>query len=327
MSYSVDYPLVSVIIPLYNCERFIVQAVESILKQSYENYEIIVIDDGSTDESRQRLEPYFDRIRYIYQYNQGVAAARNRGIELSKGELVAFLDHDDYWLSDKLAVQVNYLRENPKIGMVHSGWRRVNTAGETLGEVMPWQKAPTLNLEEWVRWKPVLLSAMLFQRDWLVKVGGLDTRFQQACDVDLVLQLSLMGCGAGWIHRVMTCYREHDRNDSLNTTVQANESWQVLDKFFQLPDVPDTIRQYEQEYRYYTLVWSAWRLYSTGFTSEMIKYLQRSLSYSSYCLTETILDWINCFQECSEEYDRNFNVEDLIASQEWKSLTSETLSI
>lgn len=111
-------PLVSVIIPTYNYARFVVQAVESALKQTYKNVEIIVIDDGSTDDTPQRLEPFFNRIRYIQQRNQGLAASRNNGIDLATGELVAFLDSDDYWHPRKLELQVAYLAENPDVGLI-----------------------------------------------------------------------------------------------------------------------------------------------------------------------------------------------------------------
>lgn len=325
MPSSTDNPKVSVIVPLYNSERFVAAAVESILQQSYPPYEIIVIDDGSSDRSQEKLSPYRDRIHYIYQNNQGVAAARNRGIQQATGDLIAFLDHDDYWFPNKLEKQVATWQQNPTLGIIHSGWRRVDTWGNPLGDITPWQKAPTLDLEAWVRWKSVLLSAMLFRRDWLVQIGGLDTSFQQACDVDLVLRLVLAGCQSTWLREVTTCYREHDRNDSLNTTIQAQESWQVLNKFFQLPHLPTSIRQNEREYRYYTLIWSAWRLYVTGATDRMVTFLEKSLDYSPYFVTETLLDWIQCFQACTQEYNRTLDVEALTSSPAWKQLTNTLL--
>lgn len=101
-------PLVSVIIPVYNGSKYILTAINSVIRQTYSNYEIIVIDDGSTDNTRQQLKKYQSQITYIFQENQGSAAARNVGIHLSKGELVAFLDSDDFWaMPEKLARQVD----------------------------------------------------------------------------------------------------------------------------------------------------------------------------------------------------------------------------
>ncbi|MCZ0900726.1 glycosyltransferase family A protein, partial [Microcoleus sp. HI-ES] len=84
-------PQVSVVIPAYNCADYVGQAVDSVLHQTYANWEIIVVDDGSKDDTRLVLEKYGDRIRYIYQKNQGVSIARNHGIELARGEFIAFL--------------------------------------------------------------------------------------------------------------------------------------------------------------------------------------------------------------------------------------------
>src|SRR3990170_3473675 len=111
---------VSVIIPAYNSARFLPEAIESVLAQTYKDYGIIVIDDGSTDNTKETLEPYFDKIKYIYQQNQGAASARNTAIRHSQGEYIAFLDADDVWLPEKLHIQVEYLNNNPGIAMVYS---------------------------------------------------------------------------------------------------------------------------------------------------------------------------------------------------------------
>ena len=318
--------IVSVIIPVYQGDRFLADAIESVLNQTYTNYEIIVVDDGSTDNSLEVLDPYFDKIRYVFQENQGVAAARNRGIQIARGELIAFLDQDDFWLPDKLALQVACFEAKPELGIVHCGWRRVDRGGKPLGNVEPWHQAPNLNLEEWVQWKPILLSAMMFRREWLERVGGLDTRFQQVCDLDLALRLTLMGCQSTWLHQITIGYREHDRNESQKTPLQAQESWAVLDKFFALPEVPKQIRKLENQYRYYTLVWSAWRLYYTGYISEMVTYLEKSLSYTPYSLTKTVSDWLKSFVKYSAEVGFKLDTYALSNSAEWEQLTSYILN-
>jgi len=325
MSTATGKPKVSAIVPAYNSACYIGQAVESILNQTYPDCEIIVVDDGSTDDTRSVLQPYCSRIRYIYQENQGVAAARNRGIQEARGELIAFLDHDDFFLPDKLAAQVACFEAQPQLGIVHSGWRRVDWRGEPLGDVKPWQKAPNLDLEEWVRWKPILLSAMMFRREWLERAGGLDTRFQQACDLDLALRLTLMGCQSTWLHQITVCYREHDRNESRKTPLQAQESWTVLDQFLALPQIPQPIRQLESYYRYYTLVWSAWRLYHTGYISEMVPYLEKSLSYTPYSVTKTVSDWLKSFMKYTSECGGELDVFSLSNSREWQQLMNYLL--
>jgi len=108
-------PLVSVIIPVYNGARFIAEAIESVCAQNYDPMEIIVVDDGSIDETSSIVQSFKD-VRYIRQKNQGVAVARNTGIENSRGELIAFLDADDYWAPNKLGIQVNCLLKHPHVG-------------------------------------------------------------------------------------------------------------------------------------------------------------------------------------------------------------------
>lgn len=105
-------PLVSVIIPVYNSEKYIAEAIESVLSQTYPSFELIIVDDGSTDRSSEICLSY-PRVRYEYQENRGVAAARNRGIELAQGDFLAFLDADDFWLPEKLSLQVEAFDLNP----------------------------------------------------------------------------------------------------------------------------------------------------------------------------------------------------------------------
>lgn len=106
---------VSVVIPTYNRASYVTLAIESVLAQSYQDCEIVVVDDGSTDGTRDVLEPYRDRIRYLYQDNNGVSSARNAGIEEAKGKWIAFLDSDDEWLPDKLEIQMQQAQNYPHV--------------------------------------------------------------------------------------------------------------------------------------------------------------------------------------------------------------------
>jgi glycosyltransferase involved in cell wall biosynthesis len=111
---------ISVVIPTYNSAAYLPAAIDSAFNQTLPPFEIVVIDDGSIDNTVEVLKPYEVRIRYIFQENKGPAAARNRGIAEANGDLIAFLDSDDVWLPEKLELQVPVLTENPKIGLVHS---------------------------------------------------------------------------------------------------------------------------------------------------------------------------------------------------------------
>jgi glycosyltransferase involved in cell wall biosynthesis len=322
---AVHKPLVSVIIPVYNGDRYISQAIESILCQTYANYEIIIIDDGSTDGTRNCLEPYWHKIRYFYQDNQGVATARNRGISESEGNLIAFLDQDDFFVPDKLELQVACWQTHLALGIVNSGWRVVDREGKAIADLSLWQHLPHLNLEAWMVWKPVLLGAMLFEREWLARAGGFDTRLHQASDVDLVLRLVVAGCQSAWVERSTVCYRQHELNASRDVLTQARELEIVLDRLFSYPNLTHEIRELEGRSRYQTLVWSAAKLYHHDRESDMVNYLEKSMSYSPYHLTEMVLDWLHQFRNYSLEYGRELDVYALSRSRGWMKLMNSIL--
>ena len=111
-------PRISVIIPTYNSGRYLVDAVRSVIDQTYRPHEIIIVDDGSTDDTRAIVATFDSSIKYIYQRNQGVAAARNTGIAAAVGELICFLDADDSWAPQKLQTQIDFIRAHPEVGFV-----------------------------------------------------------------------------------------------------------------------------------------------------------------------------------------------------------------
>ncbi|WP_246198802.1 glycosyltransferase family 2 protein [Sodalinema gerasimenkoae] len=314
---SVVKPRVSVIIPVYNGGRFLGEAIASVLAQTYTDWELIVVDDGSTEAIEPLIAPYGSRLRYIRQENQGVAVARNRGLEVARGEFIAFLDQDDWFEPDKLEVQVAALQESPHLGMVHSGWFVVDAAGERLSTVNPREGIPELDLAAWLLWKPVFLGAMLFRRSCFEGVGGFDKKLEKTPDVALVLRLILKGCQGDWVSRPTVSYRQHQTNASRETRVQVRECEQILDEMFAHPHLPPEVRGLESQARYNNLVWSAWRLYSTGEFSLMRDYLRKSLAYGHQSRTETVLDWLRWFERYEAEYGGRFNTADLGQYSEW----------
>ncbi len=296
-------PLVSVVVPTYNSARYIPEAVDSVLNQTYARHEVIVVDDGSTDDTRRILQSYSGQIHYVYQDNQGPAAARNNGLRLARGEFVVFLDADDFLLPGKLAGQVACFEAHPGLGLVHSGWRLVNRQGEKIADVRPWRDAPRLDLKTWLLWKPVFMGAMMFRRDELARSGGFDTRFRQAEDVDLVLRLALRGCRTAWVYASTVCYRQHGGGITQNGLQQARDLIAVLDKFFAQPSVPRRIRRWENKIRYYTLIWLAWYLHHTGYTDHVALHLRQSLRYTPYTPAQTVFDWVTQLTKLSSRDD------------------------
>jgi glycosyltransferase involved in cell wall biosynthesis len=292
---------VSIIIPTYNSARYLPQALESVFSQNYTAYELIVVDDGSTDDTAVILQPYRDHITLIQQENTGSAAARNRGLALAHGEYVLFLDADDLLLPGKLTAQVAFLDEQPDLGSVHSGWRLINEQGQAIKDIEPWHNAPHLDLITWLIWKPVKLGAMLFRRHWLEKVNGLDPALRQSHDVDLMLRLALAGCQMAWMKRPTLCYRYYPHSTMRRGALeQAKFAIRVLDKFFALPNVPLTVRRHERQCRYYSHLWVAWHLYQTGHPAETVTALHKTLAYTSQALRYTVLDWFIHFERWAQ---------------------------
>ncbi|MCK5568484.1 MAG: glycosyltransferase family 2 protein, partial [Spirochaetes bacterium] len=112
--------MVSVIIPTFNRAYVLRRAVESVLSQSYGEYEIIIVDDGSTDDTARVLEHFKKHVRVFYSPHSGVSKTRNTGIERAGGEWISFLDSDDYWFSEKLEKQMSYLKNNPQYRVCHT---------------------------------------------------------------------------------------------------------------------------------------------------------------------------------------------------------------
>jgi len=181
---------ISVIIPTYNRAEKVYRAVTSVLEQTYTDYEIIVIDDASTDDTLERLEEFGNSINVIlHNVNRGVSAARNSGIKQAKGNYIALLDSDDHWLPEKLEIQMNFFRDNPDalISQTNEIWvrkgRRVNPAKKHLkpsGDIF----VPSLKL------CLVSPSAVVLKKPLFDEIGLFDEEFPVCEDYDLWLRIS-----------------------------------------------------------------------------------------------------------------------------------------
>lgn len=173
-------PTVSVVIPLYNARDVIRETIQSVLAQTWKDYEIVVIDDGSTDGSGEVAREFGSALRYIRQENGGVALARNRGIAESTGTYIALLDHDDLWHPTKLEKQVAVLNQRPEVGMVISDVAHIDREGHPMGIIGKGYNPSETFARLFVRGNVPTPSAAMIRRAVLNAVGGLDQAFLSA---------------------------------------------------------------------------------------------------------------------------------------------------
>jgi glycosyltransferase involved in cell wall biosynthesis len=222
-------PLVSAIIPTYNRAAFIADAIESVRRQTYGNLEIIVVDDGSTDDTQRRLRAYGDRIRIIHQKNAGPSAARNRGIEAARGEIVAFLDSDDEWEPTKLERQIDIFRKTAgSIVCCLCNGTIVSPSGGRVSAFDYAGLAPRFAEGVWENPAEVLLTRFVMftqmvaiRRDAVLAAGGFDEGLRYMEDYDLALRLSLRG-EWGYLTEPLVMYRQ-GAPDSLASEGHADE--------------------------------------------------------------------------------------------------------
>lgn len=221
-------PKVSVVIPTYNRADYLQEAIDSVLAQAYTDYEIIVLDDGSTDNTKEALAHYKDKIKYFYQENRGPTAAKNSGMQKARGEYIAFLDDDDLWLPEKLAKQVEALDNNQKLAFVCSGSYVIDSSGQRIDE---WKKV-TQNQETFSNLYEanfVFTLTVMIRRKCLAATGLFDENLSIVQDYDLWLRLAKRYPFA-YIALPLAQYRKHDSNVTKNIPQRLKEHLRIVNK-------------------------------------------------------------------------------------------------
>jgi glycosyltransferase involved in cell wall biosynthesis len=194
---------ISVIIPVYNGEAFLADAISSILRQHYDPLEIVVVDDGSTDGSAI-IAKSFPNVVYVYQENKGHQVARNCGLQMAKGNMISFLDADDLWSDDKLELQLSCFKKNPSTEIVVGYTQRMQLLNVKDG------KHEFRNYSD-----PVLgmsFTASLIRKSAFDKVGLIDEKFRQCDDWDWFMRAKELNVSMVVHKEVITFYRRHDDN-------------------------------------------------------------------------------------------------------------------
>ena len=248
-------PAVSVIIPTYKHEAYILEALESVFSQTFGDLEVIVVNDGSPDETEKALAPLIasHRIRYIAQENAGQAAARNRGLAAATGEFVAFLDDDDRWPADKLEWQVALLRETG--ALLVGGAVGIFRNGEEPTAHVPWPAAAVVGTEELAGGCPFFSPGQtLIRRSALEKLGGFDATIWGVDDFDLYLRLAKLG-ELRIDPRIALYYRFHDGNASRHRLRMAENTFKVVRRHFPEDRSPISRKVFRWLYAYAGCEW------------------------------------------------------------------------
>jgi glycosyltransferase involved in cell wall biosynthesis len=278
-------PKVSVIMPVHNGEKYIVEAIESGLAQTYSNFELIVVNDGSTDGTYERIRPFLDRIKYVaHPARRGVCAAANTGIENATGKLIAFFDSDDVWLPEKLELQVQYQQEHPQVALVHTDYLLFDEGG-----ILPKDNSPPdVKRAGWIFPElfaecVICANTVMVRRDCLEKVGAFDETLYTG-DYDLWLRIA-RAYEIGYVPRVLTKYRQHPAqlSKTVHTSGPDAEPYNVtvIKKILRLyPEIPQELGESAVRRRMSMLYFqAAYDFLYKGHLSTARKYLREAIRY------------------------------------------------
>ncbi len=225
-------PEVSVVVPAHNAESTLAATIDSALAQTFADLEVIVVDDGSTDDTAKVVLGFSDpRVKLVVTSNGGVSRARNRGIGMGRGELIALLDADDTWLPEKVERQVSFMRSHPEVGLCSTAAIRVDAGGDPIGPI------PVLPFRDYCL--GLLMHSMIagcvssgmVRREVVSTAGGFDPKFSQGADWDFWLRASLV-TPVKPLPLPLVRYRDHSSNMSKDVALLERDTFGVLDKFF-----------------------------------------------------------------------------------------------
>jgi glycosyltransferase involved in cell wall biosynthesis len=224
-------PTVSVVIPAYNHASYLRQTIASALAQTWRDFETIVIDDGSTDNTAEVAASFGDAIRYIRQANRGIAGARNTGIKQARGEFISLLDDDDLWEPDYLESVIPIFRQYPDTMAVHTGWQGIDKTGRKLPARSTTTVPPAQTYETLIAGGFFTGACVTIRKTCLDQVGLFDETLQGCDDLDLWLRISRTHTFRG-VSKVLVLYRMHEGGLSANGLHMFRDYLKVISKHF-----------------------------------------------------------------------------------------------
>ena len=274
-----DSPRVGVVVPTYNHVDTLAEAIESILAQSRSPDEILVVDDGSTDGTKRLVRGFGRRVRYLYQDNRGLSAARNTGIQASTADWVCFLDADDLWEPNKLKLQVEFIRTiDAAIGCVYTRYVIQAPSFRTLSPIPPNKGALTLPNLLRRNWIGVLTVAA--RRDLLLDLGGFDEDLYATQDWDLWLRMAAIDVQFAYLPQPLAIYKISEGSMHLDAERMEIDGTRMLSKFFtrvDLPFGPTRRNRLERLARAGFYVQLSWQCVATRQRERSLSYLWKAL--------------------------------------------------
>lgn len=247
---------ISVIIPAYNSEKTINKTIESVLNQTFSDLELIVIDDGSTDRTKEVVSRIKDNRISLFSFaNAGLPASRNRGVEKSSSEFVAFIDADDIWTTDKLELQFNALQSNPKAAVAYSWTDYIDESGKIVASGRHITLNGNIYEQLLVRYFLENGSNFLIRKDAYINVGGSDESMQAGEDWDLCIRLSRLYDFVA-VPKTQVLYRVSPLSMSSNINKQELECLRVIEKAYsQAPQSVQHLKKQSLADLYKYLLW------------------------------------------------------------------------
>jgi glycosyltransferase involved in cell wall biosynthesis len=263
-----EVPQVSVVIATYNRANFLPETIDSVLQQTFQEYELIVVDDGSTDGTRTLLQSYPSRVSYLYQQNRGPSAARNLGVRHARAPWIAFQDSDDLSKLDHLETLYAYANDHPDCGMVFANGAYLGGPFRKRETIIPEAKSRRLanngvRLVDLFEKSVVRLQASLISKEAYLAVGGHDESLRICMDLDLSFRL-FMRYPVAYLDRIVFLYRRHEGNAGRNEELRLTENIRVIQKLIeQFPEVERELGRRRiaerMSYRYYRLAKGRWK--------------------------------------------------------------------
>jgi glycosyltransferase involved in cell wall biosynthesis len=236
-SFDKEMPTITTIIPAYNQGHFLADAINSVLAQTYQDFEIVVVDDGSTDDTAAIAQSFTDpRVRYIYKQNGGLSSARNEGLRHAQGQFISYLDCDDCFLPEKLEILIGEMSNYPDLGLVAGQAVPVDEHGRHIGKTFA-TPLPA-DLRQLLLGNPLHVGSVLVRRNWQEQVGFFDETLRSYEDWDMWLRLARAGCQMAYVPKPVSLYRFHTAQMTRDGRQMTTATFAVLDKLFNDPDLP-----------------------------------------------------------------------------------------